>query len=109
MLSIVALTGCILPWSEDEGPVEGPYEILLQEYSYNPSDGWITSDSIVTFTNVGTENHTVTFREIDFDSGPIPPGESFSTKVLPGTWSFFCKYHEWKGMQGELEVSGPRL
>ena len=40
-----------------------------------------------------------------FDSGKVPAGNTYrQTFATPGTYRYFCKPHETKGMVGEIVV-----
>ena len=53
--------------------------------------------------NPGRHNHTVTSDKGLWDSGPIPPGGSYSvTFTQPGTYTYHCNNH--KGMTGTIMV-----
>ena len=60
-------------------------------------------NSTVTWASRSVSYDSVTSRAGAFDSGPIPPGGSFShTFTTPGTYEYYCVYHPW--MSGEVVV-----
>ena len=60
-------------------------------------------NSTVTWTSHSISYDSVTSRTGAFDSGPIPPGGTFTcTFTVPGTYEYYCVYHPW--MSGEVQV-----
>jgi len=63
---------------------------------YSPTNYTVTVGSTVTWVNQDTVTHTVTENNGLFDSGPLPPGTSFSyTFTQTGSYSYSCAYHPW--------------
>jgi plastocyanin len=57
----------------------------------------------ITWTNRDAFDHTVTFDTLDIDSGPIGPGETFSTTLqLAGTYMYHCAIH--REMRGTINA-----
>ncbi len=88
-----------------------PYGITAIEYHFHdahPSRELATGRT-VRFTNQGTVKHNVTFPEFGF-SRDLPVGGALQIHALgeklggPGTYTFFCKYHEAFGMVGTIIV-----
>lgn len=71
--------------------------------SINPGD-------VVTWTNNGQMQHTVTASDASFDSGTLSPGQTFShTFNTPGDFAYYCKFHgtaSGTGMVGDITVTG---
>jgi len=58
----------------------------------------------ITWTNLGTQAHTVTSSDGAFDSGPVAPGESATIQFdTPGDFAYVCTPHPW--MKGIVHVS----
>jgi len=77
---------------------------------FEPKTLTVAPGTTVRWVNRGKEAHTVTSRSGRFDSGPIPPGGSYTVVfVTPGTYDYFCRPHEKMGMVGSVTVgsSGP--
>lgn len=78
-------TGPMEPPAEP-GVVEGGRVVVdLQDLQFVPEDVNVPAGATVTFTNSDQVSHTVTKDKgpgPDFDSGPIPPGGTFS-QVFP--------------------------
>jgi plastocyanin len=57
------------------------------------------------------EGHTVTARDGSFDSSPrglMAEGDQYRFRFrLPGTFAYFCRVHQTRGMQGEIVVVDP--
>ena len=63
-------------------------------------------NNTVTWKSRSISYDSVTSRTGIFDSGPIPPGGSFTfTFDSPGTYEYYCVYHPW--MTGEVVVLAP--
>jgi nitrite reductase (NO-forming) len=60
----------------------------------------------VNVENTGAESHTFTIRDLNVDTGTIPPGETKTvTFDAPDeTTQFICVPHELEGMTGELMI-----
>lgn len=67
-------------------------------------------DSVVWEANDG-RGHTVTSRDGLFDSSPrgtMGEGDQYRFRFrVPGTFAYFCRVHEGRGMQGEIVVVDP--
>ena len=71
---------------------------------YTPSSYNVTVGTTVSWVNHDSTTHTVTENNGLFDSGPIPPGGSFSyTFTQAGTYQYACSYHPW--MTGTIIVT----
>lgn len=72
-------------------------------YGANPLT--ISSGITVQWTNADTMAHTVTADDGSFDSGAIPPGQTYSrTFNAPGTYPYFCTIHGKASMSGTVIV-----
>jgi len=70
---------------------------------YAPTIYNVTVGATVTWVNHDGSTHSVTEDNGLFDSGPIPPGGSFSyTFTQAGTYQYACSYHPW--MTGTILV-----
>jgi len=71
---------------------------------YSPANYSVVAGTTVTWVNHDGTTHSVTSDTGLFDSGPLPPGASFSyTFKLPGTYHYSCWYHSW--MTGTIVVT----
>ena len=75
-------------------------------YSFTPSKPSVKSSTTVTIKNTTTDtphNFTVTGQNIDVT---LQPGKSAKVKIdlPPGTYPFFCSFHQSLGMTGTLTV-----
>jgi len=75
-------------------------------YTFNPSKPLVKSGSAITIKNTTTDtphNFTVTGQNIDVT---LQPGKSAKVKIdlPPGTYPFFCSFHQSLGMTGTLTV-----
>jgi plastocyanin len=66
-------------------------------------------DSVI--WEAGDDGHTVTARDGSFDSsdrGLMAEGDQFRWRFrVPGTYAYFCRVHQSRGMQGEIVVVDP--
>jgi len=70
---------------------------------YSPANYTTTEGATVTWVNHDGTTHSVTSDTGLFDSGPLPPGASFSyTFTQAGTYQYACSYHPW--MTGTIVV-----
>lgn len=78
-------------------------EVTMPGRFYAPADLDVLVGTTVTWQNTDRSTHTVTEDDDAFDSGHIPPGDSFSlTFAKSGTFRFHCTIHRF--MRGELSV-----
>jgi plastocyanin len=71
---------------------------------YSPATYTVFAGTTVSWVNRDGTTHSVTSDSGLFDSGPLPPGASFSyTFTQPGTYHYSCNYHSW--MTGTIVVA----
>lgn len=69
-------------------------KVKIVDYAFKPRRIEIPQGSRVLWLNKGSETHTVTARNGDFDSGELAPGEKFSHKFLDtGVFRYYCEIH----------------
>lgn len=115
VFSLVALLLSLAPAAQAQTPepagsgVTVP-ALIVERAGLDASTGWgfaplsltVLVGDTVTWTNHGTQAHTVTAAEA-FDSGVINSGESWShTFTTPGTVEYLCTLHPW--MKGTVVV-----
>jgi len=77
----------------DKGLVE-PEEVSIYDGDYAPSAITIDAGSNVRFTNIGTDNHTVTADDLTWGSGTMAPEVSYIKKFEDaGNYYYFDSYH----------------
>ena len=73
------------------------------KWGYSPVTRKIAPGTWVTWSNAGTDAHTVTAADDSFDSGELDPSEGFSWYFdESGTYDYVCTLHPW--MQGRIIV-----
>jgi plastocyanin len=73
------------------------------KWGYAPGTKKIDPGTWVTWSNNGTDAHTVTADDGSFDSGNLDPSEGFSWYFdSPGTFTYTCAWHDW--MTGKIIV-----
>lgn len=109
------------------GPAHGPPEpnaaavVDMGFESYTPATVAIRAGQTVEWRNTSLIAHTVTDDPkaakdpkdgalpaggVAFDSGEILAGQVFAhTFAAPGTYRYFCRYHEMDGMLGTVVVA----
>jgi plastocyanin len=79
------------------------YNVYIYDNYYSPQYLTIPGGTTVTWYNMGSMNHTVTFNS-GINSGTITPGSSFSwTFSTSGTYNYYCQFHS--GMTGSIYVT----
>ena len=75
--------------------------VSVQDELFNPAQLQTTSGTMITWANVGGEQHTITADDGSFDSGTINTGDTFSfTFAGPGMYPYYCQIHGGPGGQG---------
>ena len=73
------------------------------KWGYAPATKKIDPGTWVTWSNNGTDAHTVTADDGSFDSANLDPSEGFSWYFdSPGTFTYTCAWHAW--MTGKIVV-----
>jgi len=77
--------------------------VTIKDFSFQPQNVTISVGSTIMWTNTGLSTHTSTSDTNVWDSGNIPPGQSFSfTFNTPGVYSYHCNIHP--TMTGSITV-----
>lgn len=90
-----------------------PYGIVAINYHFHDAHPSIplAATRTVTWVNEATLKHNVTFPSIGF-SEDLPVGGTITIEDLgqklggPGTYTFYCKYHQEFGMIGTIVIKG---
>ena len=88
-----------------------PYGITAIDYHFHDAHPTfpLAPNRTVTWTNDGSVVHNVTFPQFDY-SKDIPLGGTIRIRDLgtklggPGTYTFYCAYHENLGMVGTIVI-----
>ena len=88
-----------------------PYGIVAIDYHFHDAhpSRVLSTARAVTFTNAGTVRHNVTFPGFGY-SRDMRVGGTLEIERLgeklggPGTYTFFCRYHESLGMTGTIII-----
>jgi plastocyanin len=83
-------------------PFEKMKTVEIIDYDFKPKTGAVKFGDKVTWKNLGTQSHTVTFR---FVSKTLYPGEEWSWTIgrdafTKGENIYWCDLHRGKGMEG---------
>lgn len=91
---------------ETLGSASGRGEVLIEDFSFRPSNLTVTAGTVVAWTNRDGVAHTVTAREGSFESDLLEQGDTFqATFDTAGTFAYNCVPHPW--MEGKVIVGGP--
>lgn len=103
LTATMVLAGCVEP--EYRGRVcyggTATATVAIVNFAFEPEDFCVVEGKTVTWTNEGSEVHTVTAVDGTFDSGDIAPGETFESAFnATGTVEYHCRYHSTVGDDG---------
>jgi plastocyanin len=97
------VTGC-----EDLSAADaGPAQVVMQDYEFVHPCFAVSSTQGLQLVNSGSATHNFSVGEsVDID---VEPGEQVNTEPLeeilaPGEYDFACKYHQDRGMIGQIIV-----
>jgi plastocyanin len=80
--------------SPETTPVTGITKVQIVNFAYAPANIQVPAGTQVTWTNLDTAPHTVTFTASKQGSGALQQGQSFSyTFATPGTYAYYCAVH----------------
>jgi len=75
----------------------------LSAFQFEPASVQVNPGDTITWTNTGSQVHTITAPDGSFDSGALKAGDSFSIVFsAPGTYAYTCFPHPW--MKGTIVV-----
>ena len=106
---VTAVTGVIgaVPSRPAGAAIE---QVDMAGTKFNPARLQIQAGDTVVW-EAGDDSHTVTARDGTFDSstrGTMDEGDQFRWRFrAPGTYAYFCRVHQSRGMQGEVVVVDP--
>jgi plastocyanin len=81
----------------------GPNAVFIQDDSFSPSSITVSKGTTITWTNKGSNTHTVTSNDALFDSGDLTGGDTFTHNFDSiGTFPYHCVHHS--GMSGSVKV-----
>jgi plastocyanin len=79
--------------------------VNIKNFAFNPPNTPVAPGTTVTWVNNDQTTHTVTANNGAFNSGNLPPGQTFSqTFTTAGTYAYHCNIHPF--MTGTVTVSG---
>ena len=83
------------PSNVEPGAVlEDQFSIEIKGFAFAPETVTVKVGTQVTWTNLDSAPHTATADDLDFDSGILNQGESFTFQFnTPGTFSYICTLH----------------
>lgn len=97
------VTGC-----EDLSAADaGPAQVVLQDFEFVHPCFAVSSTQGLQLVNSGSATHNFSIGEsVDID---VEPGEQVNTEpleeiVAPGEYDFVCKYHQGRGMIGQIII-----
>lgn len=96
------LAGCVQPEPVHVRCYRGSFNVAIVDLAFDPeAASCLDEGTTVTWTNEGSEVHTVTAADGSFDSGDIAPGETFEvTFDDQGDVDYHCRYHSTVGDDG---------
>jgi plastocyanin len=111
LLLISAFVGSVL-WASSSALAAGSNLVAINivdaprpqdRWGYAPGSRQVAPGTWVTWSNAGSDTHTVTATDGSFDSGELDPSQGFSWYFdTPGTYEYVCTLHPW--MQGTIVV-----
>jgi alcohol dehydrogenase (cytochrome c) len=78
------------------------------DFGFAPGNDLVPPGTTITWTNTGQVGHSVTSDDGVFDSGDLPPGQTFSfTFDTPGTYWYFCRPHPFMRARVVVATTAP--
>ena len=105
VLKVTGQGGGAGPAQAAAGPRE--VDVGVVDFAFEPNDASVAAGGTVQLANRGQAPHTMTFDDVDIDSGTIDPGGSAKVTApdAPGSYSYRCTVHPGR-MRGVLVVLG---
>jgi len=90
--------------AQDAPPPEAMVELSPSDINSWGFAAVVPVGGTITWTNMGSQGHTVTASDGSFDSGVVAPGATATLEFdTPGTYAYVCTPHPW--MKGFVVVS----
>ena len=81
----------------------GPNAVNIEDDFFSPTSITISKGTTLTWTNKGSDTHTVTSDDALFGSGDLAGGDTFTHNFDSiGTFPYHCTHHA--GMNGSVKV-----
>jgi plastocyanin len=107
LVTVVAGVIGIVPTRPAGAAIE---QVEMAKMRFNPARLQIQMGDTVVW-EAGDDSHTVTARDGSFDSstrGTMVEGDQFRWRFrVAGTYAYYCRVHQGRGMQGEIVVVDP--
>jgi plastocyanin len=107
----VAAVGAVVAGAPAARPASAATNrVVLADMRFTPAQLEIEVGDVVVW-EAADNGHTVTARDGSFDSSPgglMDQGDEFRWRFrVPGTYAYFCRVHQGRGMQGQVFVVDP--
>lgn len=111
-VALASLVLVLLPLSLGRGwasvAPQPTVNVSVLDNRFDPPDLTVLAGARVVWTNNGNAPHTTTSGAGVWDSGTLSHGQSLSRVFnSPGTYSYFCSFHQSLGMSGVITVAAP--
>lgn len=83
--------------------------VTVRDNSFDPATKNVNLGDTIKWTNSGANTHNVTFdAPLTANLGDMSPGGSVFSPAFttPGTFTYFCRFHQSSGMRGTVVVGG---
>jgi plastocyanin len=83
--------------------------VTVRDNSFDPTSKTVSLGDTIKWTNSGANTHNVTFDPpLTANLGDMTPGGSVFSPAFttPGTFTYFCRFHQSSGMRGTVVVGG---
>lgn len=109
LLAAVGAVLCAIPISGlGQSASSAPPVVVIKQMQFDPQALSVKVGGTVEWKNEDIFTHTVTASDGSFDSGPIPPGKSWTRKfTTPGNFDYHCRPHPNMTAQLSVIASGP--
>ena len=90
----VPMPGALAGGGAVPGQPAATLTVNISDEAFEPKTVTVQPGTLVTWVNRGQHPHTVTFPDVNRDSGDLPPGGVFQA-VFPtaGTYNYHCRHH----------------
>jgi plastocyanin len=105
LVTVMAATAIFVPiriaYKQNQTVATKPGRVTIVNYAFTPTALTVPAGTKITLTNSDGTLHTATASDKSFDSGPLEPGKSYSTKITKSV-TYFCAIHNY--MKATIKV-----